>query len=311
MTFCFGLPLRAEMADGILAVVNNAVITRTQLDDFVAPAIDALRREYANQENVSNIFGQKAVSVLNDGLEQLIERQLILHAFDAEGYKMPDSFVDQIVQERIRERYGDRITLTKTLQAQGLTYEQFRKDVRDQWIWMYMRSKNVSQEVVISPYKIGNYYLAHQDDFKVEDEVKLRMIVLNKTSSDDLSVPRMAGEILTQIKQGASFSQMASVYSQGSQRSQGGDWGWIERSVLRKELVDVAFTLKPGQVSDVIDTPQACYLMLVEETRPMHVKPLNDVRSEIEATLRAQQQKQLEEQWIGRLKRKNFVLKFP
>lgn len=311
ITFCFGLPLRAELADGILAVVNNAVITRAQVDDFVAPAIDALRREYANQENVSNVFGQKVISVLNDGLEQLIERQLILHEFDTEGYKMPDSFVDQIVQERIRERYGDRTTLMKTLQAQGLTYEQFRKDVRDQWIWMYMRSKNVSQEIVTSPYKIENYYLAHQDDFKVEDEVKLRMIVINKTSSDDQSVPRMAGEILTQIKQGASFSQMASVYSQGSQRSQGGDWGWVERSVLRKELVDVAFTLKPGQVSDVIDTPQACYLMLVEETRLAHVKPLNDIRSEIEATLRAQQQKQLEEQWIGRLKQKSFVLKFP
>ena len=104
MTFCFGQPLRAEMADGILAVVNNAVITRAQLDDFVAPAIDALRRQYANQENVSNVFGQKAIGVLNDGLEQLIERQLILHEFDAEA-KIPDSFVDQLVQERIRERY--------------------------------------------------------------------------------------------------------------------------------------------------------------------------------------------------------------
>jgi parvulin-like peptidyl-prolyl isomerase len=121
----------------------------------------------------------------------------------------------------------------------------------------------------------------------------------------------MAGEILTQIKQGASFSQMASVYSQGSQRGQGGDWGWVERSVLRKELADVAFTLKPGQVSDVIDTPQACYLMLIEQTRPTHVKPLNDVRDEIEATLRAQQRKQLEEQWIDRLKQKSFVLKYP
>jgi parvulin-like peptidyl-prolyl isomerase len=311
MTFCFGLPLRAELADGILAVVNNAVITRAQVDDFIAPAIDALRREYANQENVSNVFGQKVVSALHDGLEQLIERQLILHEFDAEGYKMPDNFVDQIVQERIRERYGDRTTLMKTLQAQRLTYEQFRKDVRDQWIWMYMRSKNVAQAIVISPYKIENYYLAHQDDFKVEDEIKLRMIVINKTSSDDQSVPRMAGEILTQIKQGASFSQMASVYSQGSQRGQGGDWGWVERSVLRKELADVAFAIKPGQVSDVIDTPQACYLMLVEETRPAHVRPPNDVRGEIEATLRAQQQKQLEEQWIDRLKQKTFVLKFP
>ena len=48
-----------------------------------------------------------------------------------------------------------------------------------------MRSKNVSQEIVISPYKIENYYLAHQDDFKVGDQIKLRMIVLNKSSGDD------------------------------------------------------------------------------------------------------------------------------
>ena len=118
-----------------------------------------------------------------------------------------------------------------------------------------LRNKNVSREIVISPYKVETYYLAHQDDFKVEDEIKLRMIVLNKTSDDDTNTPALAREILSQIKEGASFQQMASVYSQGSQRKQGGDWGWVERSVLRKELADVAFALKPGQVSDVIDTP--------------------------------------------------------
>ena len=61
---------------------------------------------------------------------------------------------------------------------------------------------------------------------------------------------------------------MASVYSEGSQKSQGGDWGWVERSVLRKDLADAAFALKPGQVSDVIDTPESVYLMLVEDKRP-------------------------------------------
>ena len=103
---------------------------------------------------------------------------------------------------------------------------------------------------------------------------------------------------------------MASVYSQGSQRSQGGDWGWVERSVLRKELADTAFALKPGQVSDVIETPEACYLMLVEQTRPAHVKPLSDVRDEIEVTLRTQAQKHLEQQWIAQLKKKTFIRLF-
>jgi peptidyl-prolyl cis-trans isomerase SurA len=310
VVICAGLPLRAELADGILAIVNNSVITREQVANYVAPAIDALRQESASQGDVSGDLGQKASDIFNDGLEQLIDRQLILHDFDVEGYKLPDSYVDQLIQNRIRERYGDRITLMKTLQAQGMTFEQFRKDVRDQYIEYEMRRKYVSQEIVISPYKIENYYLAHQDDFKIGDQIKLRMIVLNKSSGDDPSPHRMAEEILTQIKQGASFAQMASVYSEGSQRQQGGDWGWVERSVLRKELADVAFSLKPGQMSDIIDTSQACYLMLVEQKRSAHVRPLNEVRDDIEATLRTQEQARLEKQWIGSLKKKTFIRYF-
>ena len=306
--FCFKLPLQAELVDGIKAVVNSGVVTFAEVEDFAAPAAQALRREYAGDPN---LFQQKLGDALNDGLEQLVERQLILHDFDVEGYKLPDTVVDELVQERIRERFGDRITLMKTLQAQGETYEKFRREVRDQYIVSALRAKNISPEkIIISPYKVETYYLVHQDDFKVEDEIKLRMIVLNKTSGDDTNTASLAGEILDKIKDGATFQEMASVYSQGSQRSQGGDWGWVERSVLRKELAETAFTLKPGQVSGVIETPEACYLMLVEQTRPAHVKPLSEVRDDVEATLRTQEQKQLEQQWIEHLKKKAFIRLF-
>jgi len=305
---CFSLPLHAELVDGIKAVVNSEVVTFAEVEDFAAPAAQTLRREYAGEPN---LFQQKLGDALNDGLEQLIERQLILHNFDTEGYRLPDTVVDELVQERIREKFGDRITLMKTLQAQGETYETFRREVREQYIVSALRAKNISPEkVFVSPYKIETYYLAHQDDFKVEDEIKLRMIVLNKTSGDDTNTASLAGEILVKIKEGATFQEMASVYSQGSQRSQGGDWGWVERSVLRKELAEVAFALKPGQVSGVIETPEACYLMLVEQKRPAHVKPLSDVRDDVEVTLRTQEQKQLEQQWIEQLKKKAFIRLF-
>jgi parvulin-like peptidyl-prolyl isomerase len=306
--FCLKLPLHAELVDGIKAVVNSGVVTFAEVEDFAAPAAQALRREYAGDPN---LFQQKLGDALNDGLEQLVERQLVLHSFDTEGYRLPDTVVDELVQERIRERFGDRITLMKTLQAQGETFEKFRREVREQYIVSALRAKNISPEkIIISPYKVETYYLVHQDDFKVEDEIKLRMIVLNKTSGDDTNTTSLAGEILDKIKDGATFQEMASVYSQGSQRSQGGDWGWVERSVLRKELADTAFTLKPGQVSGVIETPEACYLMLVEQTRPAHVKPLSEVRDDVEATLRTQEQKQLEQQWIEHLKKKAFIRLF-
>jgi parvulin-like peptidyl-prolyl isomerase len=310
LALCPGPRLHAEMVDGVLAVVNDTVITRQQVEEFIAPAIDSLRRESAGQPEA--VVQQKLTGVINDGLDQLVERQLILHEFNTLGYRMPDSYLDQIVQDRIRDQfYGDRVTLMKTLQAQGETFESFREGVRDQAIETFMRSKNVAQEIVVSPYKIENYYNAHQADYKVADEIKLRMIVLNKTASDDTNTVKLAREIRDQIKAGAAFEQMASIHSQDSLRSQGGDWGWIDRSVLREELADAAFALKPGQVSDVIEMPKTCYLMLVEQTRPAHVKPLNEVRDEIEKNLRAQEQARLLKQWIARLKAKSFILRFP
>jgi peptidyl-prolyl cis-trans isomerase SurA len=305
---CFSLPLHAELVDGIKAVVNTAVITHMEVDDFTLPAAQSLRREYVGQPDV---FQQKLGDALNDGLEQLVERQLILHDFVTEGYQLPDTVVDELVQDRIRDKFGDRITLMKTLQAQGMTFEKFRQDVRDQYVVAALHAKKISPDkIFISPYKVETYYLSHQADFKVEDEIKLRMIVLNKSSDDDTNTASLAREILVKIKEGAAFQEMASVYSQGSQRSQGGDWGWVERSVLRKELADIAFKLKPGQVSRVVETPEACYLMLVEQTRPAHVKPLNEVRDDIETTLLTQEQKQLEQKWIEQLKKKAFIRLF-
>lgn len=302
------VPLRAEMVDGVVAVINDKVITRQQVQDFAAPAIDSLRRTYADDQEA---FDAQLNSALTNSLELLIERDLILHDFDVEGYRLPDSVVDELVADRIRERFGDRVTLTKTLQAEGETYEQFREDVRDQYIESALRAKNVAQEVIISPFQVENYYSAHQNDFKVADQIKLRMIVLKKDSPDDTNTPALGREIIAEIKNGASFAQMASVYSQGSQQKDAGEWGWIERSTLRPELAQAALPLQTGQVSDVIDTPDACYIMLVEDKRAAHVKTLNEVRDDVEKTLRAQEEARLERQWIDSLKKKTFILIYP
>jgi len=308
LAFGLSLPVRAELADGVKAVVNETVITSSQVEEFTAPAAEALRREYPDAPQT---FRQKLSDALGDSLEQLVERQLILRSFDVDGYQLPETVVDQLVQDRMQSKFGnDRVTFIKTLQAQGMTVEQFRKEVRDQYIITALRQKNVSSEIVISPYKIETYYLAHTNEFKMEDEIKLRMIVLNKTSPDDTNTVKRAGEILSEIKNGAAFSEMARVYSEGSQKTQGGDWGWVERSVLRKDLAAAAFSLKAGEVSGVIDTPACAYLMLVEQTRQTHVRPLSEVQDEIEKNLRTEEQSRLEKRWIDGLKKKTFIRYF-
>ena len=301
------LPSRAEpqVADGVKAVVNDTAITYQQVKDFITPAVQSLQLQYASQPDV---YSQKYTQLFNDGLEQLVERALILHDFEVEGYKLPDGVADELVQDRIRALGYDRKTLIETLQAQGMTFEEFRKQVRDQWIEEQMHRKNVSQQVVISPFKVENYYQAHQDDFKVGDQVQLRVIVLKKTSADDTNTPALAGEIAAKIKDGATFQQMAAVYSQGTQQKDG---DWYGRSALRKELADTAFALKPGQVSDAIDTPDSVYIVQVEKIRPAYVRPLGDIRDDIEKNLRAQEEARLQKQWIDQLKKKSFMRIIP
>jgi peptidyl-prolyl cis-trans isomerase SurA len=301
----FGESLHAQLVDGIKAIVHDSVITYQEVEAFTAQAAEVLQRQYRTQPDV---YEKKLAETLNESLEQLLERQLIIRDFKAAGYNMPEAIIDDAVQERIRARYGDRAKLTKSLQAQGTTYEKFRQQMRDQIIVEALRAKNISSEIIISPHKIETYYLAHQDEFKLEDEIKLRMIVLNKPSESEApAVRRLATEILGKIKDGAAFSEMATV---GSQRNQGGDWGWVERKVLRKELSDVAFSLKPAELSGVIETPEACYLMLVEEKRAAHVKPLSEVQDEIERTMLTKERSRLQKLYVDRLKKKTFVRYF-
>jgi peptidyl-prolyl cis-trans isomerase SurA len=303
MSLC--LPLRAELADGIYAIVNDKVITWAEVRDFTLPAVEVLQREYADQPQ---LYDQKLDSTLNDGLETLIEDQLILHEFTAKYTPLPDATVDEWVDDRIKQQFGDRITCIRTLQAQGVTFEKFRQNVRDRIIVEQLRMQKLSEDkIIISPYKIETYYKVHQDDFKVGDQVKVQMIVINKIAPDDTAARQKADQILVDLKKGSSFEQLASLYSQDSAQK-GSEW--IETSVLRKELADAVGTLKPGDTSGVIETSDECYLIQLEDRRASHVKPLNDVRKDIETTLRAETQKDQQKRWMDTLKKKAFIRYF-
>jgi peptidyl-prolyl cis-trans isomerase SurA len=306
--FAGAVTSQAELANAIQAIVHDSVITRHEVDLLTEQTADTLVRQYRNQPAA---LEQKVNEMRSENVEKLLQRQLILHEFKTAGYSLPESVLDDLVQERIKADFGDRAILTKTLDARGITYEKFRQQVRERFIVEQLRMKNISQEIIISPHKVETYYLAHRDEFKVEDEIKIRMIVLDKSMSDAApDAKQMAEDILRQVEGGAAFGDMATIYSQDAKKSQGGDWGWREKSALRKELADAAANLKPGQHSGVIETEKTCYIMEVEDTRPAHVKPLAEVRQLIEKNLLLEERNRIEKQWIDRLKKKTFVRYF-
>ena len=303
------LAAEPEVIDGIAAVVklNEAssadVITYSEVRDVSAPKEKLLRDQYRGEELVTKIKEARA-----EALKDLIDRQLIVQAFKKEGYQIPDHYLDQRVQDIIRENFnGDRNTFIKTLQAQTFTLGEFRKLETEKMIVQAMRHKNVEVNTIISPNKIQDYYRKHAAEFTSKEQVKLRMIMISAGTSDRAGQKAMAEEVLSKLVNGAEFDRMAQIYSEDSTRDLGGDWGWIDRGTLTAPLEKVAFSLRLGKISNIVEVGGNYYILKVEGRQGGVTRPFAEVRDEIEKKLTSEEAQAMQERWLASLRQKAYI----
>ena len=243
----------------------------------------------------------------------MIDRQLIVQKFREEKFQIPQYFVDERVNEIIREEFGgDRNTFIKTLQAQNYTLTEFKKQETEKIIVQAMRGKNVKLNTVVSPTKVKDYYQQHLAEFTSKEEVKLRMIMIPAHAGQDnaASQKAMAEEILGKLAGGAPFDRMAQIYSEDSTRDRGGDWGWIERKTLAAPLEKVAFGLPIGKISNIVEVGGNYYLLKVEEKRGGDTPSFAKLRPEIEKRLTQEESQRQQELWLAGLRQKAYIRTF-
>jgi len=296
---------RADLVDMIWVVVGQAVVTYQQINSIV---LQQNRTLLLRAHNDRETYAKLRAGVWGNVETNMINTKMILHEFESAGFKIPENIIEEYVQDEIQDRWhGDRVEMLKALELDGLTYEDLKQQLHDEFVVKIMRHKFVP-EPIISPLKVENFYKEHLDDFKVKEEAKLRLIVLNKQSDDTNGVVhRRMAEILLQVKDGASFGELAKSYSEGSGRSESGETGWQELSSFDPVIVEAVNKLKPGEYSGVIESSGACFLVLLEERRAARVRPLSEMRSDIEKILIGQEGNRLAERWIARLRRKTYV----
>jgi parvulin-like peptidyl-prolyl isomerase len=238
------------LADGILAIVNDAIITQQQVYQICEGDLLLYNRMYYNKPEV---LTEKRQGLLNDAIQQLVERQLILEDFKKSGLNLPDTYIDEEVKDKIRKMFGDRATFAKSLRAQGITFEEYRNRARDEIIIAAMSEKNVRSAIQISPKKIESFYVTNLARYKVDDEVKLSAIVLeNPSAARTETVLRRALEIRQKLVQGAPFAELASIYSDSASRREGGSWGWKQQTNLNRGLGGIVFSLPIKEASKIV-----------------------------------------------------------
>ncbi len=302
---------QAEVIDGVAAIVNNDVITISQVRELIGARERAMREAYRGPDLADKIKEMRLAA-----LKDLVDRQLILQEFrkmQEKGANIPDYVVDDRVQTIIREEFGgDRAAFVRTLQAQGYTLTRFKEIEKEKIIVQAMRQAKVTDNFVVSPKQVQDFYDKNRSAYSLPEQVKLRMIVLREGNKDDIGSggdkKQTAEEIRQKLAGGAEFERMAQMYSEDESTSDtGGDWGWIERNTLNEKLTQAAFALKAGGISPVIHIGDSYYILYVEARKNSSVKPLGEVRDEIERNLMQQERMKVQQRWLDTLRQKAYI----
>src|SRR5439155_225253 len=140
-----------------------------------------------------------------------------------------------------------------------------------------------------------------------------RQLIIQAFKKEGFQIPdhfldqRVQDMILGKLVNGAEFERMAQIYSEDSTRDLGGDWGWVDRGTLTAPLEKVAFNLRPGKVSNIIQLGGNYYILKVEDKRGGVTRSFAEVRDEIEKKLVAEEAQAKQERWLTSLRQKAYI----
>ncbi|HPD60814.1 MAG TPA: SurA N-terminal domain-containing protein [Thermodesulfobacteriota bacterium] len=168
--------------------------------------------------------------------------------------------------------------------------EEFRVPEKIKISYIEFSPEDFENKATVSPEEIDEYYKNFSEEFWEPRKVHARHILIKinpgAKSEEKKEAEKKAEEILSLIKGGKSFEQMALMYSQDQiTAKEGGDLGFFPRGQMIKEFDDAAFNLKPGEVSGVVETKFGFHIIKVEEIKEERTKPLEEVKEEIREKL--------------------------
>jgi len=251
------------IVEEIVARVNNAIITRSDFQH----SRDELKQELEQRDpaTADKRFAEEQKDVLRD----LIDQQLLLQRAQDLGITGDTELIKQLDEMRKQYHLDTLEDLQKAAEQQGVSFEDFKQNIKNGIIRQQVIGREVASRLQPSPEEEHKFYEEHKNELAEPEQIRLSelMISTEKATTDDqiAAAKAKADDLLAQIKKGTSFEDLAKANSNGPSASQGGDLGYFKRGTLAKQLEDTTFAMKPGDVSDVIQTKQGFVILKVTE----------------------------------------------
>jgi peptidyl-prolyl cis-trans isomerase SurA len=282
-----------QVVEQIVARVNGQIITRSEYNR----SKDQLKDDAKQQDaaNADKLFEEKEKDILRD----LIDQQLLLEKGKDLGITGDTDLIKRLDQMRKDMKLDSMEALEKAATAQGISYEDFKQNMRNQIITQKVIGEEVGQHLSITTDEQQKFYDDHKAEMEQPESIHLSEILVapeavpaaKDAAKDDsakadeakalAAAEAKANDLLKQIRAGAKFEDIAKKDSNGPSAAQGGDLGVFKRGTLAKELEDKTFAMKAGEVSDAIRTKQGYVILKVTEHTMAGIPPMKDVSGKI------------------------------
>ena len=290
-----------ELVDRIIAVVGDSVILASELDEQI-------ERRRATGQPVPTDPG--ALDELKrEELDAMINELVLLQAAERDSIVVAPEDVeaqaDAAVEEQIR-RFGSRATFEEALSREGLTLEQYRAivaqgarraGIQQQFMGVVRRDRTPPP---VSDEEIREFFEDRRGELGSRPAtIEFKQVVVTPDPSDSaMARARAEAErVLTELRDGEDFATLARRYSDDpGTRQQGGELGWFRRGRFVPEFERVAFAMRPGQFSNIVETSFGLHIIKVDRARgPERLARHILIRPEITSEDRARTQEEARE----------------
>ena len=284
-------PDAGVLLDSYAALVNGKVVTVGDVLSAMPAAHERLAAQYAGRELEAKL--REKFAAMRDAL---VEAELVLLDFEAQGGTLPDRAVEDHVNSVIHDQFGnDRTAFLEALAEQRLTYAEWHKQMKDQLVVQVMRQKEVAAKVLVTPLDVQRAYEANMAAYALPERVRLRTYVLPAGADEPAWGDR--------LRAGDATAVPADVAVQD-------DGEAIETASLHETIRAAVAALEPGGVSPPVEIEGARYLVQLVAREPARVRPLEEVAGELEKQLRSAEFARLNQAWIESLRAKYYVQTF-
>jgi peptidyl-prolyl cis-trans isomerase SurA len=290
----------------VAATVNGDVITLRELERTAGSAL-----ERANVMSPGPERDRARVEALRAAFDLLVADRLFAQQVKKLDLQISDAQVDAQIAAIKEQNQFDDAQLEQALEAQGLTMAGFRERIRSQLQNFAVLQYKIGAQVNVSERELENYYRTHPEEFRGEDEVRLRHVFLpvpEGASPDEVRRVQAEGErVLARLRAGEDFAAVAREVSKGPSAAEGGELGWLKRGTFQKSLEDAAFSLQPGQLSPLVRAGPGFHVLQVLERRQAGGRPFADVKEIIRDRLIAERAEGYRAQYVAELRREAVI----